>query len=236
MKLAIVMSTFYKKDGSTLNHLLRALNSIKNQIHKDYFVYLIGDDYLKNDELMSASKTIDADKIKVVNLPIALERSKYTGRELWVCGGCNAYNFAIDLAKKDNLNYICHLDHDDYWSENHLSEVNNVIEKFNTNFVCTLSKTKIKTLPEVIEKEKYINFIPEANKLTHSSSCVNFSYFKMNYRNMVEEFKKTYPSDADLWNRIGSYLKDKGETGILINEITTFKDSGMSVLNNKNII
>ena len=231
MKLSIVMATFYKKDGSTYIPLERALTSIKNQTHQDYFVYLIGDKYEKNDEFIKASKIIDSSKIKAVNLPNAPEREKYSGRNLWVCGGCNAYNTAIKMSQDDGLNYICHLDHDDYWLPNHLEIISKAIEQTKTNFVCTLSETPSKNiLPKTNDKSYIQKYIPGPSQLIHSSSCVNFAYFNMKYRNMIEECNSVYPSDADLWSRIQKFLKDKNETGILLNIKTVIKDSGMSVI------
>jgi len=45
MKIGIITPTYRKLDGSTYNHLKMALESVKNQTHKDYKIFLIGDDY-----------------------------------------------------------------------------------------------------------------------------------------------------------------------------------------------
>lgn len=231
MKLSIIIATYYKKDGSTTSHLNRALESIKNQSYQNYKVYLIGDNYEKDEEFVSLSKIIDSDKIMVKNLPIAIERNKYKGKELWVCGGVNAYNTAIELSLKDKLNYICHLDHDDYWLPNHLEVIEDAIQKTKTNFVCTLSETpNKKLLPQTTSFEYMQQFIPAPNKFIHSSSCINFEYFNIRYRNMIEEFGKVYPSDADLWNRIQTSLNKDNKTGIFLNIKTVIKDSGMHTI------
>jgi glycosyltransferase involved in cell wall biosynthesis len=237
MKLSITIATFYRKDGSTERYLSRTLQSIKNQTYQDYMVYLIGDDYDKEEELISMSKIIDKDKMTLVNLPIAMERSKYRGKDLWVCGGCNAYNTAIDMSINDGLNYICHLDHDDYWLPHHLEEIHNAIITTKSNFICTLSDYQSRTiLPEINSDLKLINFIPRPNSLVHSSVCVNFPYFNMKYRNTIEECGVAYASDADLWERMGQFLISRNEFGICVNTKTVIKDSEMSVINEPHLI
>lgn len=131
MKIAIVIPTYRRNDGSSFKFLTRALESIKNQQHTDYVVYLIGDNYSDNSEFEELSTIIEPTKIKAINLPIAIEREKYpmNSKELHCSGGVNATNIGIEMAITDRLPYICHLDHDDYWSNTHLSAINDIIEK-----------------------------------------------------------------------------------------------------------
>lgn len=238
MKLAITIATFYHKDGGIHTLLSRTLNSIKNQTHQDYMVYLIGDDYEKPEEFFELSKIIDKDKIKAINLPVAVERSKYKGAKLWVCGGVNASNTGINMALKDGLSYVCHLDHDDYWEPNHLKLISDVIDETKTNFVCTkafMGKNK-SIFPNIKSEKEYINFIPKGGTICHSSTCVNFNYFKFRYRNLVELFNQVHASDADLWNRIKIFYEEKKENGILINKVTCNRDKAQEVIHKKNII
>jgi len=65
MKIGIVIATYRKLDGSTYKHLKNTLESVKNQTHKDYKVFLIGDDYTDNNELIELSKIIDDDQILI---------------------------------------------------------------------------------------------------------------------------------------------------------------------------
>jgi glycosyltransferase involved in cell wall biosynthesis len=53
--IGIVIATYRKLDGSTYDHLKKALESIKNQTYKNYKVFLIGDDYTDNNELLELS-------------------------------------------------------------------------------------------------------------------------------------------------------------------------------------
>jgi GT2 family glycosyltransferase len=142
MKIAIKIATYKRVDGQTPFLLNRALESIKSQTYQNYKVYLIGDKYEDNDELLGLSTIIDSDKIYVENLPYAKEREKYTGLDLWCAGGVNANNYAIDKILSDGFSYICHLDHDDWWMSNHLEEIVNIIELNNSAFISTKSYYK----------------------------------------------------------------------------------------------
>jgi glycosyltransferase involved in cell wall biosynthesis len=227
MKIAIVIPTYKKNDNSTIFYLTRALESIKNQTYKNYKVFLIGDKYEDNNEFNLLSKIIDADKIFSINLNYAYERDKYFDKPniLWTCGGVNAVNIGIEYALKDGFEYVAHLDHDDYWSENHLSEIVNVINiKDNVGFVYTLSNFINTVLPSVINDGEIQFSLPEQSNLVHSSTCINFKLLESRYRNMFESFNHIYPSDADLWNQLKIELNNKNINSFLIKKITCTHD------------
>lgn len=227
MEIAIVIPTYKKSDNSTLFYLNRALQSIKNQTYQNYKVFLIGDKYDDNDEFETLSKIIDSDKLFSINLSYAYERDKYWDKPdiLWSCGGVNAVNIGIDYALKDGFEYIAHLDHDDYWGENHLSEIINVIKsKDNVGFVYTLSNFINLVLPSVINDGEIQFSLPEQSNLIHSSTCVNFKKLESRYRNMFETFNNIYPSDADLWNQLKVELISKNLNSYLIKKITCTHD------------
>jgi len=216
MKIGIVIPTFRKLDGSTYEHLKRALYSVKEQSHSDYKVFLIGDDYTDNDELIELSKIIDNDKIYVENLPIAIERVKYTGNNLWATGGGNASNMGIRKSIEEGYDYICLLDHDDYFLHNHLKLISDCIENNNTNFITT----KCGPFPDIHPTGLYTIYRPISSHLYKLTTCVNFKYFNILFRDMIEETGRPYPGDADLWNRIKADLISKNEFGIFINVVT----------------
>lgn len=216
MKIGIVIPTFRKLDGSTYNHLKKALDSVKAQTHTDYKVFLIGDNYTNNDELIELSKIIDDNKIYVENLPVAVERIKYAGGDLWATGGGNASNVGIRKSLEDGYDYICLLDHDDYFFENHLKLISDCIESRNTNFITT----KCGPFPDVHPTGLYTMYRPKSSHLYKLTTCVNFKYFNMFFRDMLIETGKPYPGDADLWNRITKFLTTKNEFGVFINVVT----------------
>ena len=106
MKIGIIIPTYNRKNNSTNQLLKRALESIKNQTHQDYVVFLVGDKYDDVDEFNKlATSIIPKDKIIYENLDKAVEREKYLDvnmTALWCSGGVNATNHGLDIAK----NYV----------------------------------------------------------------------------------------------------------------------------------
>jgi len=232
MKIGIVTPTFRKLDGSTYNHLKSTLESVKNQTHQDYKIYLIGDDYSNNDELLELSKIIEPDKIYVENLPVAVERIKYNGGQLWVTGGANASNIGIQRALDDGYDYISLLDHDDMFLENHLKVISDCIDQTKTNFVTT----RCGSLPSDTSTGYYTPYRPKSALMYKVTACTNFRYLNFRFRNMIEECKWEYPGDADLWGRINAFLTEKNEYGVLINVETCKRTTeGLTKTNPSNV-
>lgn len=232
MKIAIVTATYRKLDGSTYKDLKRALESVRDQTHQDYKMFLIGDDYTDNDELISLSKIIPDDKVYVENLPVAVERIKYSGIDLWCCGGTNASNIGLKKALSEGYDYVCLLNHDDYFAPDHLAVISECIEKTKTNFITT----KCGHLPDVIPQELYTRYRPISSHIFLVSVCLNYSYYKILIRNMIETVGESYPGDADMWNRINEFMSKNSEYGIFINKETCYKPTEGSVINNPELI
>jgi glycosyltransferase involved in cell wall biosynthesis len=218
MTIGIVIPTYYRKDNSTLKYLQRALNSIKNQTYTNYKVFLIGDKYENEEELITISSSIiSKEKIFSINLPYAKERNKYPlgDKKLWCSGGVNATNYGIELCLKENINFICHLDHDDWWESNHLEEISKCINDY---FFITTKSNHINN--QILPKEKNIPFYPKSGDIIRSATCINFSKTNLRYRDVFEEIGKVYPADADLWNRISDFMKNTKNKGIVIDKVT----------------
>ena len=224
MKIGIVIPTYQKIDGSTPSLLTRTLNSIKNQTHTDYKVFLIGDKYDNDAEFTHlAASIIDSDKIFYKNLSIAVEREKYPigSPQLWCAGGVNATNWGIEKAISDGIYYICHLDHDDFWERNHLEEINKVLEQNDTAFVYTCSTYMHNgILPKVNLDGGVEILIPSAENLIHSAACINCKKIPVRYRDVFSENKNVYPADADMWNRVGEYISEHKLQSFLIKKLT----------------
>jgi glycosyltransferase involved in cell wall biosynthesis len=219
--LAIVIATYQRNDGTTPNHLTKALTSIKNQTYQKYTVFLIGDHYDDNDEFVKlATSIIDSDKIVFVNLPNAVERKKYPfgDKRLWSSGGVNAVNFGIKLALEQNYSYICRLDHDDWWAPEHLDLIK---DKLNENHLIIATKGVHFTKQILPVKDKN-PFYPRSSDLIHSSVCVNFRETPLRYRDVFAEEGTIYAADADLWNRMSDYMVKNNKTGYLINKVTCY--------------
>jgi glycosyltransferase involved in cell wall biosynthesis len=116
MKLAIIISTYYRKDGRSSSFLTRALNSIANQTYQDYKIFLTGDRYENNEEFETICKSFPyPEKLFYQNLEVAKERDIFDNKvDIWKFGGTNAINHAINTLSDEGFNYIVKLDHDDF--------------------------------------------------------------------------------------------------------------------------
>ena len=230
IKIGIIIPTYQRNDGKTLGYLKRALTSIKNQTFKNYKVFLIGDRYENNEEFNEiASSIIDVDKIYFENLPVAQERDNYTNKlAIWNYGGVNSTNHGIEISLKHGYNYISHLDHDDHWLPEHLLGISRVIAETSSPFICTKSTYGGAILPSMTSFNEIIDFTPGCGRLIHSSVCVNFNLIPLRYRDLFKETGQVSdPSDGDLWNRIGEWLKNNNKKGYLFNKTTcTHEEEG----------
>lgn len=226
MKLGILIATYQKLDGSTPIILKRAIESVKNQTHQDYTLIIIGDKYDDNDEFESICYDAGlGDKLIFKNLPYAKEREKYPlgSKELWSSGGVNARNYGIDFGLELGLEYICHLDHDDYWHPQHLEVINYAIEATqNASVINTCSTYFNSYLPQVELTNEILPSEVKPGGLIHSSICINHKLIPLKYRDVFEETGKEYAADADMWARIGEYVKQNNLKTYQITSLTCF--------------
>jgi glycosyltransferase involved in cell wall biosynthesis len=226
VKLSIVIATYQRNDGKTPTYLRRALDSVFNQTHQNFKIFLIGDKYEDNDEITSLVSEYDSNKLYFENLPYAKERDAYEGFGLWYYGGVNATNIGVDKSLSEGFEYICHLDHDDTWSEDHLMEISKCIESTSTDWVCTKSKyLSDRILPVVIHSEHYTEFLPRGRSLIHSSVCMNFKTIPLKYRDILGETGQVgEPADADLWDRCREYILKHNLKSYVINKLTCYHE------------
>jgi glycosyltransferase involved in cell wall biosynthesis len=223
MEFSIVITTYQRRDGSTPFYLKRAIDSVFNQDYNGFKILVIGDRYEDNEEFLKICSMYDQSKIYYENLPIAHERDKYEDKNLiWKHAGCYANNYGVDKALEMGYEYVCHLDHDDFWEKNHLSSLKNVIEKTEAIWLCTKSKYGNTTiLPHENFDGDFIEFYPIPEGVIRSSVCINYKKLPLRYRNEYEETGiSNFPGDADFWNRISFYMKENDKVGYLINKIT----------------
>lgn len=229
MKLGILITTYQKHDGTTPFLLKRAIESIKNQSYQDYTLIIIGDKYDDNEEFESICNEVDLkDKIVYKNLPYAKEREKYSlsSKELWSAGGVNARNYGIDFGLELGLEYICHLDHDDYWHPQHLEIINYTIELTqDASFINTCSTYFDSYLPRVELTNEILPSQVKTGGFIHSSVCINHKIIPLKYRDVFEETGTEHAADGDMWNRIGEYVKENQLKTYQITSLTCFHPS-----------
>jgi glycosyltransferase involved in cell wall biosynthesis len=224
MTLGIVIPTYRRSDNTSLSYLHRALSSVKSQTYQDYKVFLIGDRYDDDDEFTHISETvIDRQKIYYENLTEAKERDKYKigSKELWCSGGVNAYNHGIKVATSQNIEWICHLDHDDWWDSDHLQNIADVISRVpNLGFVYSCSRHIKGYLPYVNLDNQVISSYPVPCNVIHSSVCINHKKIPLLYRDVFSEAGIVQEADIDMWYRITKYMQDNQLESALIKKIT----------------
>ena len=79
----------------------------------------------------------------------------------------------MDLCVKENIDYVCFLNHDDFWYPNHLEEIAKLVNNDKTDFIITKSTYKNGYLPRITSNDKYIDFLPVPCGVIHSSVCMN---------------------------------------------------------------
>jgi len=224
IRFAIVVTT-YRKNDKTKALLVKALQSVLNQTYTNFKVFLIGDKYEDETEFLAIARMIPIDRLYYRNLPIARERSKYPmdSEQLWSSGGVHSRNIGIDLALSEGFDYICHLDHDDYWHEQHLELINHTIKLTNNaSFIFTCATYFNSYLPSVKLTNEIIEMKPEPCKLIHSSVCVNHREIPLRYRDVYAEEGKIYAADADMWDRVSEYITEHNLKSYLITSLTCF--------------
>jgi glycosyltransferase involved in cell wall biosynthesis len=229
MKIAVVIPTYRRKDGNSEVVVKRAIESVFNQSYKDFKVFVIGDRYENDEELINIISQYDSDKIIYHNLDYAEERDSYGDNKmaLWSYGGVNARNYSIDVVLSEGYEYICSLDHDDWFLPNHLEEIVKCVETTNSDWVCTKSTygNPNVTLPTTYSSDIYIPFHPKSCSLIHSSVCMNFKKIPLRYRDLFKETKEVgLPADADLWERTREYIINNNLVSYHINKLTCRHD------------
>jgi glycosyltransferase involved in cell wall biosynthesis len=246
INFGIVIPTYNNSRINTPECLTKALVSIKNQTYKNFKVFLIGDKYEPESDILKILNCHLDLNIEFTNLSSAKEREQYTTAEdvwnLWNCGGVNASNIGITKALSEKIEYICHLDHDDWWEPNHLQSFADCINTTQADFMCTTSTH----IPRHIPRDQNVetHFLPFLNSNNHplytpitpaycalirSSVCMNFKTIPLLYRDAFKETGTQIPSDGDLWNRVATYKKENDIQCMFINKVTCHHDSEGSI-------
>jgi len=233
-KLAIIIPTYKQANGNTPIQLERALNSVKAQTYQNYKVFLIGDKYDHPEEVEEVIKKVQDPKIEFINLTHAKEREKYTNNKqaLWCYGGVNASNFGIKKALFENFQYICHLDHDDWWSKDHLNCFNECITYCKPSWMCTKSthlypKNYLPRISRTLSSRvQYVKYPPTGGDVIRSSVCMNFNQIPLLYRDVFEDTGKftQLAADEDLWGRSRIYIETHKLSSIFINSLTCYHE------------
>ena len=225
----IVMPTYRRPDGKTPMLLARALDSVFAQTYQNFKVYLIGDKYENDQEVLNILARYPAGRIHYENLPRAIEREKYPerSRELWCSGGVNASNYAIAKANADRLQYVCFLDHDDKWLPNHLQVLHDTLKQTGAHWLCTDTiVNSVDHVPRISTSKPIIEFLPLSEGVIKSSVCFDIQYIPTRFRDVLAETNELFPADADLWRRMKEFIQKHGLKSYYLNTLTCIYISG----------
>jgi len=200
-KLGICMATFQRKNGKSPFYLKRSLTALMNQTATNWHLYLVGDKYDDNNELLNIIDFFPKDKITCINLDIAAERDYITNKsDLWKVGGSNAFNHSMDMALKDNCDYILHNDDDDPFHIKKLQCINYILSLYDDPFFIFHYSTFLTNTILPHEKINYLsknNLFPRSCNVIHTSFCLNKS-IASEFRYDGYEPGKTYYECGDV--------------------------------------
>jgi hypothetical protein len=238
-KFGIVMTTYKRKNGSTLSKIKRALESIKNQSYKEWKLFLIGDHYEDEQEFNYICSLMPKEKITAINIPIAAERESglFSGNSLWCSAGANASNIGMNQSIKENFLIHCHLDDDDEWLPYHLDILNIAYTNYPetvytyTNAYYVDRNNLVRLFPEDIVPKlvTYNNLPPRPERLIHSSASWKLDIIPFRHRNTLEQ-NREFPGDADMWERINMFCKQNNLKTIYMPITTVLKHSEADML------
>jgi glycosyltransferase involved in cell wall biosynthesis len=130
--IAIYTSTYNINDNGrgranyiSSEKMLKAfIDSLKGQSYKNWKLFIVGDCYEPEEELVDILKSnLDSKQYTLHNLSQPGERGKIDPKYLRNSGGVVAKNKAISLAKSEGFKYFASKDHDDIWKPNHLESM-----------------------------------------------------------------------------------------------------------------
>lgn len=216
IRMAIIIPTYYRKDKSSINNIRKLLSSINNQLYQDFHIFLIGDNYEHPQEIIELLENHNLkNKITFYNNPLSFRSYKFMRKQnYWAIGGSHALLYGVTKAIKEGYDYYAHIDDDDTWLPNHLSEITTYIRKFpQTDWFYTRSVyCKNYYLPGTVYSSNKINYNvhkPLPGHTCHSTHVYNLNTLGIS---LIEDFS----SQINLANKSDQYIKNKNKNGRVI--------------------
>lgn len=153
MKIAVIVATYQRTNGTTPRILNNMFQRLIKQTHKNFKVFIVGDDYRNSKEFNAIiNKYKPRLNIWSKNNPKSLRNSNLKIKvNLWTSGGIYAKYEAIKKAIDEKYDIYMHLDDDDIWLSNHIKNYLNVFKEYpSVDFVYSKAKYCKTHLPKNI--------------------------------------------------------------------------------------
>ena len=222
MKVAVIVQSYYRKDGSSKKILMEMFKMLEEQKYKNFKVFITGDNYQPVKEFEEICSTYNGD--------IYIHNNKHSCRELnlgriqnyWCVGGVHAAKNSYIKAMEEGYDIALMLDDDDYWYDTHVNTVvNNFIAYPETGFMVTKAEWCGGILPRTSENNIfYNNYIPKVSDSVRAASAHNINIVGQTtmetWKKIIENVKKLhitepkynlYYADAQLLNDIAENIK-----------------------------
>jgi glycosyltransferase involved in cell wall biosynthesis len=220
-KFIIIMPTYRRSNGKTLTYLKRSLNSIASQKYTNWDLVVVGDKYENEEELLNLLETFRTTlskdgkaKNEVIYIRNTIVERDFIANKnlLWFCAGAMSINMGLFWARANGYKYYCHLDDDDYWKDNHISEIAKV---YSTYPECVFVNTRAHYLDILLPKEEDVvspnNRKPEAGKMVHSSFSFDIQRVPFYHETAIKDHGivlQTQATDAILLARIAEFIEE----------------------------
>lgn len=226
LKVCVITQSYYRKDGSSKNHLKNTFDMLGKQTYKNFKLFITGDNYQPESEFIQLCNSYKGE--------IYVHNNNHSCRELnlghinnyWCYGGTHAAYNSYSKAKAEGYDIAILLDDDDYFFPRYIQSVVDNFTRFpETAFMITRSKYCNEFLPRTtkIKKIFYNNYIPVPCDSVRSASAHNINLIGdvvLNlWKTLIDEVAKMnlkkkkwdlYPADAKLLGLIGKKVR-RGE-------------------------
>lgn len=203
VKFSIIIPLFNKE-----NFITRAVKSVLAQEYQNFELIIVNDG--STDNSLSVVSGINDSRIKIV--------SKING------GVSSARNAGVDIALYD---WICFLDADDYWLNNHLFEINYLLNKYPegqifTTLIQEKSNLGFRSVPNAFP-DNFEGYIENYFYFAKTSTVFNSSSVCISKKALIEidkfDTNLTHGEDLEVWFKL--LIKYKG---VLITKPTVVYD------------
>jgi hypothetical protein len=230
----ILICTYYRENGSTIDFLKRSIDSVLAQQYKNWTLLIVGDNYTDLDDL---SQLIETKKQETTNNIVffnnlIVERDTIlptiSKTRLWYCAGANSSNMGLTFARKHEFKYYARIDDDDYWKSNHLKVMAHVYKRHpNCVFVNTKSThPDFNIIPNIDAPVSHVKWNPRTKvpRIAHSSLSFRCDVILHEYKTHLKK-GISKPSDQLMIKSIFDFIIDNPQYyGICVNQLTCFHD------------